>query len=418
MTTLKLNKDVFLLPIAQKVIVYFPLKGAFFEIDANTANKLNRYLCGENIEIDPILEKNLKKIEEISDTPISSSKINLNHVVFLLTQKCNLSCAYCYAHDSHSGESMPLIMIKRVVDYVFKKRGSKKFQFIGGGEPTAEWDLFREAVTYIRNKSKKAIISLTTNCTLLNEERIIWLKSSDVLVSISFDILPSVQNVQRPWNFKNSFRIANQNIHLLAKYNFSFRFRTTITLQSSNKLPQMVNYVGKHYPFVKRIHFEPVSNRTYQDEEFSILCRNFTKYFLKARQISEGYGISISSSLTNSFDRIHERFCNGEFCITPNGNIVACHRISNMNDLNFNYFCYGKVGQNIEIDRLKMSALSKMSSNQLIQCKNCFAKYHCAGGCSYNRLTFSQSQQDIFCSFMKNFLIQDLNIALKGGVYK
>ena len=179
-------KDIYIIPLennSNSSLVYSPLRGNCFVADDIAVKQINRYLDsnGENKCLNTILQDYLDKWEEqIPLSPKNYSVFSPNQVVLLLTQKCNLSCSYCFAKNARAAKALSKDTIKAVVDFVFstKPEQYKTFSFLGGGEPTVEWDLLEWSISYIRHHQphNNVHISITTNGTLLSESRISLLK--------------------------------------------------------------------------------------------------------------------------------------------------------------------------------------------------------------------------------------------------
>jgi len=327
--------------------------------------------------------------------------------VFILSQICNLACSYCYAQSSRSREILSTDKIKTVVDSVCANTNEtkKSFSFIGGGEPLATWDVFEWSVNYIRKRSQELGISsrigLTTNGTLLNEDRVLFLKANRIVISISFDILPHVQDDQRPFpdGKTSSFQRVHNNIKRLLSYGLVPRIRSTITSGNAHLMSQMVEFVIEHYPEIKLLHFEPVTDVTENSDEF---YKEYSASFMEARRLSTEHGIDLNNSITHSFEGIRTRFCNGEFCITPSSEIVSCHRISSDREESFESFKYGKVTHDLEIDTELLNRVLEISERKGTHCSNCFAKWHCAGGCAMYRAISTEKEQLSYCTFVRD----------------
>lgn len=415
-----IRSDVFIIPINKdKTIIYSPLRGAAFYANTEATNIVKKYKNGEILSPEEKLTTAYDHLFKLSTIKIKKPKredINSNSsgAVFVLSQKCNLECSYCYARNSRSNEIISDKKVKTVVDYVFKNanRENIRFTFIGGGEPLVTWDLFEWAVKYIKqcaqNNCLNVEITLATNGTLFNEKRIMFLKENNILTSISFDILPNVQNKQRafPNNKISSYDIVHNNIKLLLSDGIIPRIRSTITELNVNLMPQMVEFSIENYPQIKRLHFEPVTSINENNENY---YKRYVKYFLMAQRIARVHNVYINNSIVNSLKRIGTQFCNGEFCVTPNGDIVSCHRISSNKEKFYNFFIYGKVNRNVQIDNNSLNnSLKKIQS-----CSKCFAKWHCAGGCPMIRIGFSKEQQLTYCKFVENMLSRFLDEKLK-----
>ena len=412
---IELQSDLFIIPTSDdRSIVYSPLRGIAFTANSRATNIIREYVNSGEIPKENQYNQVYEHLEKISQLCVDPPKIDTLHnratnAVFILSQLCNLDCSYCYAKDYRSSGVLSFEKITAVVDYVFSETQNKikTFSFIGGGEPLFTWELFNQAVIYIREKSEKMgienNIGVATNGTLLNEERIKFLKDNNISVSISFDILPEIQDVQRPYpgGINSSFKVVDKNIKLLIAHGIIPRIRTTITKTSVNKMAEMVSFVAENYPEIKSVQLEPVTDIEDNDDDF---FNSYTENFFKAKNISKKHGLFIKNSITHSFNRLRTRFCNGEFCITPESKIVACHRISSSLADHFDKLVYGQINDDnqIIIDELSEKGVLEYFERKRFECSTCFARWHCAGGCPMFKLTTSKKPQDAYCKFVQN----------------
>ena len=412
---IELQSDLFIIPTSDdRSIIYSPLRGIAFTANSRATNIIREYVNSGEIPKEVQYNQVYDHLEKISQLCVDRPKIDALHnratnAVFILSQLCNLDCSYCYAKDYRSSGVLSFENITAVVDYVFSETQNKikTFSFIGGGEPLFTWKLFNQAVIYIREKSEKMgienKIGVATNGTLLNEERIKFLKDNNISVSISFDILPEIQDVQRPYpgGINSSFKVVDKNIKLLIAHGIIPRIRTTITKTSVNKMAEMVSFVAENYPEIKSVQLEPVTDIEDNDDDF---FNSYTENFFKAKNISKKHGLFIKNSITHSFNRLRTRFCNGEFCITPESKIVACHRISSSLAGHFDKLVYGQINDDnqIIIDELSEKGVLEFFERKRFECATCFARWHCAGGCPMFKLTTSKKPQDSYCKFVQN----------------
>lgn len=102
-----------------------------------------------------------------------------------ITEDCNLYCKMCRDKLEINGRTMPLDLFCRLVHetapYV------KSYSLFNWGEPLIAHD-FRERVKYV-NAEKRAdcTVDISTNGMLLTDDMIDFLRSNDVIVTISFD---------------------------------------------------------------------------------------------------------------------------------------------------------------------------------------------------------------------------------------
>lgn len=143
-----------------------------------------------------------------------------NLVELLVTEKCNLACPYCLAGANASMPSMDRDIAVRTIDLAFANDTTVLAFEFAGGEPFLKYPLMRELVTYIQShplrSEREVFLSVQTNATLLDEERVRWLRDNDVRVGISIEGDEQAQNRGRPTaTGKPSFPALTKGIDLL-----------------------------------------------------------------------------------------------------------------------------------------------------------------------------------------------------------
>lgn len=407
-----ITKDIYIIPSTIGYMIYSPLRRITFFVNEEEKNLICDALTKEEAYIDDNrLNAHIIKLSTPFFYPEAPKPDKMNRVTIILSQLCNMECAYCYAHDAHSEDVIPKEQLKIVLDKVLQSEQKRKgFSFVGGGEPTLTWDLFRWAVEYIRKEQKAediVNIGLTTNGTLLDCKKILFIKENRINVSLSFDILPDIQNSKRPLRgtSKKSFECVDDKLKKMLKLGIYPRIRATITDDNLERMPQMVQYVIDYYPQIKKIHFE---QQAFDGPTRADYYDLFVDYFFKAKDIAEKNGIMLYNSIVLSLSVTRERYCEGEFCLTPSRNLVACHRISGTSEKFFERFRYGYVEDDIHINQKKRLQIHEMSDLKPDMCQSCFARWHCAGGCPQNRLILSDEQFSRYCNFVKKMLKREL----------
>lgn len=410
--------ELFIIPRNNKpekeYLIYAPLQNIAFATNGEGAKLVKKYIDGvefSDVENDSVIASYIKQIEKIhTDIPRRKDIGIENSVVFILSQMCNLACTYCYAQKTRSKTILSRDILKTAIDAVSVKSTDKmSFIFIGGGEPLVTWDLLVWAINYIHHKAqecnKDVEIIITTNATLLTDEKIKFLRNKNVHLGISFDILPSIQNVQRilPQSKEGSFEKVDAVIHKLDEENIEYSIRSTITKEYVNKMVDMVRFVVENYKNVRKLHFEPVASRDDNDMKF---YDNFVHSFMEARKLGQKHNIVVHNSMSDSVDNIRSRFCRGEFCVSPTGELTACHRFSSENDSNFTYLNYGLIDNDIYIDEEKKNKVLSLFNFKRTECASCFAKWHCAGGCVAERLVQTPSQNKAKCRYNKALVLE------------
>ena len=367
-------KDLYILPSKdeQKVIVYAPLRGIAFSSDLKTADMLFR--DDESSKEIKQLANKIKGIKINSDFHTEDLFSISRNLVILLSNSCNLGCTYCYAQQNRRDDVLSKEKIRAAIDYVFKLHVDDKNEldvsFLGGGEPMFHWDLLTWAILYVKEQAQKLNLNVRygfpTNGTLLNEDRIRFLSENNVQVGLSFDILPSIQDTQRPFahSQRSTYDVVRKNMDLLNQYGIPTRFRTTITPKIASKMPEMVLHTVEHFPYVKKVHFEPIyplEDDKSQNNDLDAFYDEFIESFMNAYKVGLSFGIQVNTAATNTLNKIKQRYCRGELCVTPNGDIVMCHRASSREDIRFAALNYGSIENEVRVNMKNLSSISTLN---------------------------------------------------------
>ena len=126
-------------------------------------------------------------------------------ITLFLTHNCNLRCKYCYSgkkFEKYMTKEVAFKAISFAVD--FHARNLKNSPFVlgfFGGEPLLEWELLQQCDEYAKGlcdeKELKFGHTLTTNLTLLTEEKAKWLIDKRFTLGISLDGSEEAHNTFR-----------------------------------------------------------------------------------------------------------------------------------------------------------------------------------------------------------------------------
>ena len=220
-----------------------PIEKYVYDVNTNAIIKINNnvFTYLENIEYEENLEIALEKTkaelkpEELADTleyfemakekGLFSSKRarkiehpNLNiyddlsnsymhQLILQITQNCNLRCEYCpysgikYNDRTHNNRSMSEATGKKAIDFFLERTIDSPSVDLGfyGGEPLLEFELIQKLVAYFETKfqGKDYTFSLTTNGTLLTEDKIRYFAEKNFQLLVSLDGPKYVHNRSR-----------------------------------------------------------------------------------------------------------------------------------------------------------------------------------------------------------------------------
>ncbi len=194
------------------LIAYCPSTMRFFEV--NTKTKALMEAVENGISDETIIEKfdtdsaTLNKVKLAmkdaqktkTSAPIQGKQLGLEKLVLNISNACNLRCRYCYANGGNymSDESMMSEQVaKDALDLFYEK-----FKEIGviqlfGGEPLMNIPLVKYVCDYIVSHGKNTRIGIVTNGTLINDAFIEMVKKYNMLVTVSYDGVPLVNDIMR-----------------------------------------------------------------------------------------------------------------------------------------------------------------------------------------------------------------------------
>lgn len=329
--------------------------------------------------------------------------INKQMLSFFLTTKCNLRCIYCYNSKERAAlqeQTLPLGIAKAGIDYYFATNSSRHIRFYGPGEPTVEFELMKEIVTYARDKAADRLtVEIQTNGCFSKYIRE-WILDNINILWVSFDGEPEIQNVNRPFaGGKPSSPVIEENARWLIEntttHNLMVGARVTITDINVAKQKQIVDYfhsLGIRYiwtdPLFHTVDKVPVSEDKNKQASFHFNMDAYVDNYVEAFRYAQGKNIFYGSILACNFDgkcTKHCRACIPALHLTPDGYVSACDMVTfGKNAHHMDCFVYGQWNsdtQSFEFDGKKIKALQNRSIENIEHCKDCVTSGYCGGYC-------------------------------------
>ena len=200
-------------------------------------------------------------------------------VLLNVTDACNLACKYCFVHQHP--HYMPYKIARDTLDLMVDI--SKETNVIPdiaffGGEPTLCWDSIIEPLVEYRNKNNfKVHFGMTSNCTLLNENRLKFLRDNEFTLLFSIDGNKETQDFNRPYHDgRGSFDTIEPIISLIPKYLPNTTFRSTLYPPTCHNLYDNIMFASNQG--FKSYYAMPDSFSQWTPEQIDILKHNLHKY--------------------------------------------------------------------------------------------------------------------------------------------
>lgn len=338
--------------------------------------------------------------------------LHYDRLTILPNNVCNFRCSYCYSAHGRTGKVISPEILRAALDYLIDNKRidpSKKLTIsvLGGGEPMVSWDLTKFIIEY-SNERAKAMgfppmeITLVTNGSIMTQEMIDVIKKYKVIVSVSFEILEEIQNLQR-----GHYEIVSKNIDWMIAEGIRPALRACITLDNLHLMKRTVEEVLTRFPGAREVMMEYVADAEILNtpEKIKEFYRNYLNNFMEAHDYAEEHGLYLDCSAYRNFDLLIERFCPGDNVLTPEGELSICSRISSPDDPGYSNSIYGRVNADgtVDIDYDKFNYLVGLDVYHYPQCKDCYAKWHCGGGCMAQKHIYNEAILNEFCEFTRNF---------------
>ena len=281
----------------------------------------------------------------------------LTNACLNLTDACNLQCKYCFV--TQQPHYMDLDTAKDAIDWLITNKRWKEKQLkcnetvkvtYFGGEPTLLWDEIIVPLTeYALKKYPKEItFGITTNGTLLNEDKIKFMSKHNFSLLLSIDGAPKTQNYNRPCHTStlSSFDLVQQNIPYILHYFPNTTFRATIDEDTVENTFE--NYIFAQYMGFKNIFMIPNGRNLWSQDKLNILKNEFEKiYTYMIYFFNQGKNLPINfSEIDKSFKMVKE---NQIYQLSPKKkrrNCIRCGLGTGMGSIGYNGNIYGCQEQN------------------------------------------------------------------------
>lgn len=351
----------------------------------------------------------------------------LSTVVLNLTNQCNLACTYCYEYgedkivDTQFG-SQPKFMdaatARDTVEFLLRESGRRAHLTFFGGETLLNFPVLRETIEYARRRAaelgKEIDFSLTTNATLLREEIIEFLAENNVGVTVSIDGPREMQDQFRVFhNGRGSYDVVTPKVKELLKRHRSRPIGARVTLTSQTlDIRRIFRHLRDEIGFWE-VGFAPVTtspNRAYaiEDHGFDDMLAQFRELageFLEYTVDDRHHGFS---NVRDTIEELHQGMSKSHPCgaglgllgVSTSGDVALCHRFAGSETHKMGTVQTG-------IDRLvQIDFLDKHHVDDKTDCRQCWARPLCAGGCyheAHTRYGDTQRPNLHYCEWIRGW---------------
>lgn len=339
--------------------------------------------------------------------PLRAICLNVAHA-------CNLSCTYCFAESGSYGGRvmlMPLDVAKQAVDLLIRMSGPRSVCEVDffGGEPLMNWKVVKATIAYAREagarEGKRFTFSLTTNATLLTDEIMDELDREGVSLILSLDGRPEVHDAMRSGSSRKVESRIRAVLERRAPGGFPAWEYGAAQGASGRGAYAVVRgtYTAANLDFIKDAlymadeikapHFslEPVVATP--DQPYALRAEHLPGLMAEYEQLAlevdrrrrEGHPFTFHHFATEAETgpclprRVQGCGAGLQYlAITPEGDIYPCHQFVGREAYKLGHVSTGVTARDTQERLASCHIYSKAS------CPDCWARYHCSGGCHAN----------------------------------
>ena len=313
---------------------------------------------------------------------------------------CNLNCGYCFASQGkYHGERalMSLETGKKALDFLVANSGTRhnlEVDFFGG-EPLMNWDVCKELVKYAREQekihNKNFRFTLTTNGVLIDDDVIDFCNKEMSNVVLSLDGRKEIHDRCRvDYNGVGSYEKIVPKFRELVRRRGGkdYYMRGTFTHANTDFTEDIFHMADLGFT---ELSMEPVvcdpsdpSALTEADmpvllEQYELLAKEMVKRKKEGRPFTFYHYMIDLTHGPCIYKRISGCGSGTEYvAVTPTGDIYPCHQF-----VGDPKYLLGNLEEGITNTEIR-DQFKFCNAYARPDCKDCWAKLYCSGGCAAN----------------------------------
>lgn len=321
-----------------------------------------------------------------------------------IAHDCNLACKYCFAEEGeyHGRRALMSFEVgKKALDFLIANSGSRRNLEVDffGGEPLMNWQVVKDLVKYGREQeklhNKKFRFTLTTNGVLLNDEVMEFCNKEMGNVVLSVDGRKEVHDYMRPFRKgAGSYDLIMPKFQKFAESRNQDKYyvRGTFTHHNLDFSKDVLHLADLGF---KQISVEPVvaadtEEYAIREEDIPQIMEEYdtlAKEMIKREKEGKGFNFfHFMIDLTGGpcvYKRLSGCGSGTEYlAVTPWGDFYPCHQF-----VGEEQYLMGNVDEGITKPEIQKE-FGGCNVYTKKDCKDCFARFYCSGGCAANAFHF------------------------------
>ncbi|MDO4460368.1 MAG: thioether cross-link-forming SCIFF peptide maturase [Clostridia bacterium] len=325
---------------------------------------------------------------------------------------CNLNCSYCFASQGkYQGERalMSFEVGKQAFDFLIANSGSRRNLEVDffGGEPLMNWDVVKQLVAYAREQekiyNKNFRFTLTTNGVLIDDDVIDFCNKEMSNVVLSLDGRKDIHDALRvDYAGNGSYdRIVPKFKKLVeARNGANYYMRGTFTHRNVDFTNDIFHMADLGFT---ELSMEPVvcspddpAALTQEDlpklfEQYEILANEMLRRKKEGRPFTFYHYMLDLTEGPCIYKRITGCGSGTEYmAVTPWGELFPCHQFVGDPKYSLGDIWKGVTNTEVQDEFRYCNAYARE------ECKDCWAKLYCSGGCAANAYHATGSIQGVY----------------------
>ncbi len=378
------------------------------------------HVTGELIE--PDYEVELQALARSFPLPVKQEvRTNIQAVSLNMAQGCNLRCTYCFAGEGDYGNKAMMSIETAIKTVGFFSQHQKRFHIVFfGGEPLLNFKVMKELVEWCEKQDCHFSYSITTNGTLLNEDKLQWLKDKNVAVTMSYDGKGLQGKQRRTKDLGSSEALVDKKLENFKEQLGNlrdFRLRATVVKENLGQFEEAIVHTltSRNFRTVVSHHASPLRTLAFGPadvEQLAGILRRLVDRFLAEKNYAKLMQIHF---INHGVGLMHRGKTGGFACgagtsyltVSATGGFYLCHR--------FNEDESERVGDaEVGLDAAKLAEVVKFRGATQDPCKSCWMREWCAGGCFHEHKAATGSKFDLDPMYCK---LQGLELEQAMRVY-
>ena len=396
--------------VAYDVIEMYPIKSS----DEIVSELLEKYRDREDVteeelrfcieDVESLVKAKKLYTEDNFESMAGTFKERSGNVVKALclhvAHTCNLNCSYCFASQGkYHGERaiMSYEVGKRALDFLVENSGTRRNLEVDffGGEPLMNWDVVKDLVKYARSvekeHNKNFRFTLTTNGMLIDDDVIEFANKEMSNVVLSLDGRKEIHDLTRvDYAGNGSYdRIVPKFKELVdSRGGQGYYMRGTFTHANPDFTKDVFHMADLGFT---ELSMEPVVSApddpmalTPEDlevvkEQYEILAKEMIKRDREGRGFTFYHYMIDLTAGPCIYKRISGCGSGTEYmAVTPWGDLYPCHQFVGEEEYKLGDIWNGVTNDNLREEFRSCNAYARED------CKDCWAKLYCSGGCAAN----------------------------------